>query len=81
MRVFAAQGALLRSIQHTVASRQQSAVDVTKAYLQQLKSVEPIINSFLTVNEEHAIAQVCIMVGLETEHNCLPKPVMAAGCS
>lgn len=54
----AAQASLLKSIQHRVASKQQSAADVTKAYLQQLQSVENRLNSFLTVNEEHALAQV-----------------------
>jgi Asp-tRNA(Asn)/Glu-tRNA(Gln) amidotransferase A subunit family amidase len=54
----AAQASLLKSIQQSVATKQQSAVEVTQAYLQQLKSVEGQLHSFLTVNEEHAVAQV-----------------------
>jgi hypothetical protein len=54
----AAQASLLKSIQQSVATKQQSAVEVTQAYLQQLKSVEGQVQSFLTVNEEHALAQV-----------------------
>lgn len=57
MRAFAAHNSV-RSIQHSVANKQQSAVDVTKSYLQQLKSVEDKLNSFLTVDAEHALAQV-----------------------
>ncbi|WIA11840.1 hypothetical protein OEZ85_011927 [Tetradesmus obliquus] len=53
----AAQASLLKSIQQNVATKQQSAVEVTQAYLQQLKSVEGQVHSFLTVNEEHALAQ------------------------
>jgi Asp-tRNA(Asn)/Glu-tRNA(Gln) amidotransferase A subunit family amidase len=56
----AAQASLLKSIQQSVASKQQSAVEVTQAYLQQLKSVEGQVQSFLTVNEEHALAQVSL---------------------
>jgi Asp-tRNA(Asn)/Glu-tRNA(Gln) amidotransferase A subunit family amidase len=56
----AAQASLLKSIQQNVASKQQSAVEVTQAYLQQLKSVEGQVQSFLTVNEEHALAQVSL---------------------
>lgn len=72
MRTFAAQGSLLRSIQHSVSSQQQSAVEITKAYLQQLKFAECTINSFLTVDEEHAIAQVCLAMRLK----CLRRPIL-----
>lgn len=49
---------VLRSIQQSVASKQQSAVEVTQAYLQQLKSVEGQVNAFLTVDEQAALSQV-----------------------
>lgn len=59
MRVSAAaSSSVLRCIQQSVAGKQQSAVEVTQQYLQQLKSVEGQVNAFLTVNEEAALAQV-----------------------
>lgn len=59
MRVSAAaSSSVLRSIQQSVASKQQSATEVTQAYLQQLKSVEASVNAFLTVDEQAALAQV-----------------------
>jgi hypothetical protein len=58
MRVYAASSSVLRSIQQTVANKQQSAVEVTQAYLQQLKSVEGKVNAFLTVDEQAALSQV-----------------------
>lgn len=54
----AASSSVLRSIQQSVASKQQSATEVTQAYLQQLKSVEGSVNAFLTVDEQAALAQV-----------------------
>lgn len=51
---------VLRTIQQSVATKQQSAVEVTQTYLQQLKSVEGQVNAFLTVNEEAALSQVCV---------------------
>jgi hypothetical protein len=50
---------LLRAIQQRVASKQQSAVEVTQAYLAQLKSVEGQVHAFLAVDEAAALAQVC----------------------
>jgi hypothetical protein len=58
MRVCAASSSVLRSIQQTVANKQLSAVEVTQAYLQQLKSVEGKVNAFLTVDEQAALSQV-----------------------
>lgn len=58
---------LLRSIQHSVASKQLSAVDITKAYLQQINSVEQQLDSFLTVNEGYALQQVsCLLESIGT---------------
>jgi hypothetical protein len=54
----AASTSVLRTIQHDVATKQRSAVEVATAYLQQLKSVEDQVKSYLTVNEEHVLAQV-----------------------
>ena len=54
----AASISVLRTVQHDVATKQRSAVEVATAYLQQLKSVEGQVKSFLTVNEEHVLAQV-----------------------
>lgn len=48
---------LLRSIAQRVGGRQQPAVEVVKAYLQQLKSVEQQVGAFLAVDEEGALAQ------------------------
>lgn len=50
---------LLRTIAQRVASKQQSAVEVTQAYLQQLRSVEGQVGAFLAVDEAAALAQVC----------------------
>lgn len=58
MRTCAGSTSVLRSIQQTVANKQQSAVEVTQTYLQQLKSVEGKVNAFLTVDEQAALAQV-----------------------
>jgi Asp-tRNA(Asn)/Glu-tRNA(Gln) amidotransferase A subunit family amidase len=77
MRVSAAaSSALLRSIQQSVASKQQSATEVTQAYLQQLKSVEGSVNAFLTVDEQAALAQV----GLHSQllRHCCRRRVCAA---
>ncbi|KAF8071079.1 hypothetical protein HT031_001161 [Scenedesmus sp. PABB004] len=52
-----AAGALLRSIAQRVAGKQQSAVEVTKAYLAALRSVEDQVHAFLTVDEGAALAQ------------------------
>eukprot|EP00775_Hariotina_reticulata_P006114 gene6114-6353_t len=57
MRTVVARNSLLRSIQHSIANKQLSAVDVTKAYLQQIHSVEQQLNSFLTVNQDYALQQ------------------------
>lgn len=65
MRVCAAHGSLLRSIQQSVASKQASAVEVTQAYLQQLRSVEDQLQSFITISEEAALAQVRDTAGVQ----------------
>eukprot|EP00879_Flechtneria_rotunda_P031140 GHRR01033992.1.p1 GENE.GHRR01033992.1~~GHRR01033992.1.p1 ORF type:complete len:443 (+),score=143.52 GHRR01033992.1:117-1445(+) len=57
MRVCAAHSSLLRTIQQEVATKQQSAVEVTKAYLQQLNAVEEQVQCFITAKEEDALAQ------------------------
>lgn len=58
MRLAAGKTAVLRELAEQVTSKQRSAVEVTTAYLNQLRSVEDRVCSFLTVNEEHALAQV-----------------------
>lgn len=58
MRICASSTSVLRSIQQSVANKQQSAVEVTQQYLQQLKSVEGKVNAFLTVDEQAALSQV-----------------------
>lgn len=69
----ASSSSVLRSIQQSVASKQQSAVEVTTAYLQQLKSVEGQVNAFLTVDEQAALSQVCAVT-----HNCIAASAGAA---
>lgn len=49
---------VVRELQQQVAGGQRSAVEVTQEYLKQLRSVEDKVNSFITVDEEHALAQV-----------------------
>lgn len=72
MRVCAASSSVLRSIQQSVANKQQSAVEVTQAYLQQLQSVEGRVNAFLTVDEQAALSQVC-------SHSCCQCCQLQAG--
>lgn len=61
MQVRAANSSLLRDIQHQVASKQRSAVEVATTYLRQLRSVEGSVDSFITVDEDHVLAQVSVM--------------------
>jgi len=74
MRVAVASTSVLRSIQQGVANKQQSAVEVTQTYLQQLKSVEGQVNAFLTVNDQEALAQVR---SLDCCHCCHPHRWLA----
>lgn len=67
---------LLRSIAQRVGSKQQPAVEVVKAYLQQLKSVEEQVGAFLAVNEEAALAQVGQQVARCARCACLPVFVL-----
>jgi aspartyl-tRNA(Asn)/glutamyl-tRNA(Gln) amidotransferase subunit A len=58
MRTKAVHQAVLRTIHGHVSSKQRSAVEVTTQYLEQLKSVEGNVKSFLTVDEQGALKQV-----------------------
>ncbi|KIY97402.1 aspartyl/glutamyl-tRNA amidotransferase subunit A [Monoraphidium neglectum] len=49
---------VVRELQQQVAGGQRSAFDVTREYLQQLRSVEDALGSFITVDDEYALAQV-----------------------
>jgi Asp-tRNA(Asn)/Glu-tRNA(Gln) amidotransferase A subunit family amidase len=66
MRTCVGSTSVLRSIQQTVANKQQSAVEVTQTYLAQLKSVEGKVNAFLTVDEQAALAQVSLAASTPT---------------
>lgn len=57
MRTRAA-GSVVRELAQQVAGKQRSAVEVTQEYLRQLRSAEDALDSFITVDEEHALAQV-----------------------
>ena len=57
MRTSAARS-VVRELQQQVAGKQRSAVEVTQEYLRQLRSAEDAVGSFITVDEEHALAQV-----------------------
>ena len=48
----------IREINEHICSKQLSAVEVTKQYLDQLQRVEGAVNSFITVDAESAIKQV-----------------------
>ncbi|KAI8472916.1 MAG: glutamyl tRNA amidotransferase, subunit A [Monoraphidium minutum] len=48
---------VVRELQQQVAGRQRSAVEVTQEYLRQLRSVEDTLGAFITVDDEHALAQ------------------------
>jgi hypothetical protein len=56
MRTAAARSAV-RELQAQVASKQRSAVEITREYLQRLRSVEDALGSFITVDDGHALAQ------------------------
>ena len=61
MRLASGSASVVHEIAQQVASKQRSAVEVTTAYLQQLRSVEDQLGSFLSVDEQHALAQVCFL--------------------
>jgi hypothetical protein len=54
----AASRSLVRELQQQVAGGQRAAVDVTREYLERLRSVEGQVANFITVDEEAALAQV-----------------------
>lgn len=48
---------LIRELHRQLIQKDRSAVEITQAYLDRIKTLEPTIKSFLTVTEEQAIAQ------------------------
>ncbi|MDB9525728.1 Asp-tRNA(Asn)/Glu-tRNA(Gln) amidotransferase subunit GatA [Oscillatoria sp. CS-180] len=48
---------LIRELHRQLTQKERSAVEITQAYLDRIKAVEPTVHSFLTVTEESAIAQ------------------------
>lgn len=62
-------GSYVREIQEDLKSKQRSAVQVTKEWLDRLKSREEALGSFITVTEEHALAQVRPLRGILTYAN------------
>lgn len=55
-------GSYVREIQEDLRSKQRSAVEITKEWLDRLKGKEEALGSFITVTEEHALAQVGSLV-------------------
>jgi hypothetical protein len=58
MRTGAAARGAVRELQHAVATKQRSAADVARDYLERLRSVEGQVASFITVDEDATLAQV-----------------------
>ena len=76
MRLASGSASVVLEIAQQVASKQRSAVEVTTAYLQQLRSVEDRLGSFLSVDEQHALAQVVrVFFGAGARCLCL-RPAM-----
>lgn len=48
---------LIRELNRQLTQKERSAVEITQAYLERIQTLEPTLKSFLTVTEEHAIAQ------------------------
>ncbi|MEM9004184.1 MAG: Asp-tRNA(Asn)/Glu-tRNA(Gln) amidotransferase subunit GatA [Cyanobacteria bacterium P01_F01_bin.86] len=48
---------LIRELHRQLIQKERSAVEITEAYLDHIKALEPTLHSFLTVTEESAIAQ------------------------
>ena len=48
---------LIRELHRQLTQKERSAVEITQGYLNRIQALEPTLHSFLTVTEEHAIAQ------------------------
>lgn len=48
---------LIRELHRQLTQKERSAVEITQAYLERIKTLEPKLHSFLTVTEATAIAQ------------------------
>ena len=57
--VSASKASVIRGIQHNLRTKQQSAVEITQQYLDTISRCEKTINSFITVDADQALKQVC----------------------
>ena len=48
---------LIRELHRQLTQKERSAVEITQSYIDRIKTLEPTLHSFLTVTEDHAIAQ------------------------
>mmetsp|Transcript_13961 Transcript_13961/g.30176 ORF Transcript_13961/g.30176 Transcript_13961/m.30176 type:complete len:538 (+) Transcript_13961:56-1669(+) len=54
--VKAAKTSVIRTIQHDLQNKKRSAVEVTQHYLDSIARNDPVLNAFITVNQEQALA-------------------------